>query len=87
MVPITNPTVHAQILGQIMTMNIKDNLQSWTLTRDGYWHRVSPGAHPFSAHEYFMNNPSLSGRGSAAREKVLPEAHRPRERPDRILED
>ena len=87
MVPITNPTVHAQILGQIMTMNIKDNLQSWTLSKDGRWHRVSPGAHPFSAHEYFMNNPSLSGRGSAAREKALPEAHRPRERPDRILED
>ncbi|MFC0570946.1 RNA degradosome polyphosphate kinase [Gluconobacter japonicus] len=87
MVPITNPTVHAQILGQIMTMNIKDNLQSWTLLKDGRWHRVSPGAHPFSAHEYFMNNPSLSGRGSAAREKALPEAHRPRERPDRILED
>ncbi|EHH69336.1 RNA degradosome polyphosphate kinase [Gluconobacter morbifer] len=87
MVPITNPTVHAQILGQIMTMNIKDNLQSWTLSKDSRWHRVSPGAHPFSAHEYFMNNPSLSGRGSAAREKILPEGLRPRERPDRILED
>ncbi|MBS1061668.1 RNA degradosome polyphosphate kinase [Gluconobacter wancherniae] len=87
MVPITNATVHAQILGQIMTMDIKDNMQSWTLSRDGRWHRVSPGAHPFSAHDYFMNNPSLSGRGSAAREKALPEAHRPRERPDRILED
>ncbi|GBR38090.1 polyphosphate kinase [Neoasaia chiangmaiensis NBRC 101099] len=88
MVPIVNPTVHAQILGQIMTMDLKDNLQSWLLAADGHWRRVHPGAQPFSAHDYFMHNPSLSGRGSAAREKQnLPPAMTRRVRQDRILED
>lgn len=87
MVPIFNPTVHAQILDQIMVMDIRDNLQSWTLNGDGKWRRLSPGAHPFSAHDYFMHNPSLSGRGSAAREKAIPEAAPSRTRPDRMLED
>ncbi len=66
MVPITNPTVHAQILGQIMTVNMRDTLQSWMMQPDGAWRRVSAGKRQFSAHDYFMNNPSLSGRGSAA---------------------
>ncbi|QDH18068.1 RNA degradosome polyphosphate kinase [Swingsia samuiensis] len=87
MVPITNPTAHTQILSQIMTMNIRDNLQSWILSKDGCWHRMASSSHPFSAHDYFMHNPSLSGRGSAARDKALSEVNRPRARPDRILED
>ncbi|WP_084366790.1 RNA degradosome polyphosphate kinase [Neokomagataea thailandica] len=86
LVPITNTTVHAQILGQIMTVNLKDTLQSWTLSKDGSWYRVAPGSKPFSAHDYFMHNPSLSGRGSAARQKALPESRLPRERQDRVLE-
>lgn len=65
MVPITNPTVHAQILGQIMTVNLRDTLQSWHMEANGSWKRVSSHRRRFSAHEYFMNNPSLSGRGSA----------------------
>ncbi|WP_438384193.1 RNA degradosome polyphosphate kinase [Asaia sp. BMEF1] len=87
MVPISNPTVHAQILGQIMTMDLRDTLQSWVLSSRGDWHRVAPGANPFSAHDYFMHNPSLSGRGSAAREKPQDKDAGRRERPERIRED
>jgi len=87
LVPIRNATVHAQILDQIMVVNFKDTLQSWELSADGAWRRVPPGAKPVSAHDYFMTNPSLSGRGSALHGPVVP---MPRPRPmrqDRILQD
>jgi polyphosphate kinase len=93
MVPIENPTVHAQILDQVMQVNLQDTMQSWELGPDAVYRRTAPGPKPVSAHEYFMTNPSLSGRGSALQQRPVrvrslvgaPGARRGR--PDRVAQD
>ncbi|MFM2128720.1 MAG: hypothetical protein RL477_266, partial [Pseudomonadota bacterium] len=66
LVPIENPTVHRQVLDEIMMSLLKDTAQSWLEDSDGNYTR-NAGDNAFSAHKYFMTNPSLSGRGKSLR--------------------
>ena len=64
-IPIENSTVRRQVLQEIMVSNLKDNTNSWKLHEDGTYSRLVGAQEVFSAHKYFMTNPSLSGMGSA----------------------
>jgi polyphosphate kinase len=72
LVECVNPTVKAQIVSQIMAANLADTAQSWVLGPEGDWARpdLTGVDNPFSCHRFFMENPSLSGRGSAGAKDV-----------------
>ncbi|WP_333713571.1 RNA degradosome polyphosphate kinase [Yoonia sp.] len=72
LVEIKNPTVKAQIVSQIMAANMADVSQSWVMAADGSFRRaqIEEGAFAFNCHRFFMENPSLSGRGSAGASDV-----------------
>lgn len=72
LVEVKNPTVKAQIVGQIMAANLADVAQSWIMRPDGRYNRqtVPEGAFAFNCHKFFVENPSLSGRGSAGASDV-----------------
>lgn len=85
LVPIENSTVHRQVLNQIMVANINDDKQSWVMNEKGEYARTlaAEESTPFGCHEYFLKNPSLSGRGEVPLQS-LPMSLVPRKRTRRV---
>ncbi|ALE17005.1 Polyphosphate kinase [Altererythrobacter epoxidivorans] len=73
LIQIKNKTVHDQVLKQVLLANMLDTEQSWELHADGSYTRVEAAGEPFNCHQYFMTNPSLSGRGGALEAGAVPE--------------
>ena len=65
LVPVENSNLHRQVLKRIIRANLADEAQAWRLEPDGTYTRIGPHKKAFSAHDYFMNHPSLTGRGAA----------------------
>lgn len=72
LIPIENKTVKKQVVEQIMVATLNDTAQSWSMVPDGTFRRIKGDGEPFSAHEFFMTNPSLSGRGSSLQQSQPP---------------
>ncbi len=83
LVPMESPTVHRQVMRQIMLANLNDDVNSWDLQSNGKYTRTlrPDGQNPFSAHKYFMENPSLSGRGKALNYNAPQELARRKRKP------
>jgi polyphosphate kinase len=77
LIEVHNTTVKAQIVSQIMAANLADQAQTWVLAPDGSYARILPkqGEQMFNCHRFFMENPSLSGRGTAGAKDVPKLAH------------
>lgn len=71
-IPIRNRTVHDQVLQQVLLANMLDTEQSWLLDREGGYARMVSADRSFNCHQYFMTNPSLSGRGEALDADAVP---------------
>ena len=77
LVEIENPTIHEQVVSQIMAANLADQAQSWVLKPDGTYvrHQGKTNKKMFNCHRFFLENPSLSGRGSAGAKDVITLTH------------
>ena len=84
LIPVEATTVRNQVLNQIMVANLNDNTNSWDLLPTGKYVRRQPEGKLFSAHDYFMKNPSLSGRGRSLKVSAPKELAAPKQKTRKI---